>query len=81
MATESLPAEKTFRELRKARGYGQADIARELGVRGESVWGWEKYGRQPMPATLRKIAALLDVPIALLVDPAFWKNGATDGAD
>lgn len=62
---------ETFRELRQRRGFGQADLARVLGVRPESVWNWD-HGRRPKPATLRLLAKTLDVPIERLTDPAFW---------
>jgi transcriptional regulator with XRE-family HTH domain len=77
MTTETLapgvqPGE-TFRDVRIRKGWGQAELARELAIRPESVWGWEKRGRMPLPRYRRRIATLFEIPIEAVMNPDFWK--------
>jgi transcriptional regulator with XRE-family HTH domain len=52
-----------IRELRAALGISQADLAAAAGVDRTAIWRIERGGSQPRPATLRKIADRLGVPI------------------
>jgi transcriptional regulator with XRE-family HTH domain len=52
-----------IRELRTALGISQADLAAAAGVDRTAVWRIERDGTQPRPATLRKIADRLGVPL------------------
>ncbi len=55
-----------IRELRERRSYGQAELARLVGLTPNSVWAIEAGRQRPRPATLRKIAQLLRVPVEQL---------------
>lgn len=59
-----------IRELRERKAYGQAELARLVGITGTSMWAIEAGRHAPRPATLRKIAAVLDVPIEHLTQDA-----------
>lgn len=52
-----------IRELRAALGISQADLASAAGIDRTAVWRIERAGSQPRPATLRKIADRLGVPL------------------
>jgi transcriptional regulator with XRE-family HTH domain len=52
-----------IREARERKAYGQAELARAIGVTPTSLWAIESGRHAPRPATLRKIAQALGVPI------------------
>jgi transcriptional regulator with XRE-family HTH domain len=52
-----------IRELRERKAYGQAELAREVGITPTSLWAIETGRRTPRPRTVRKIAEVLGVPV------------------
>lgn len=50
-----------IKELRQARGWTQADLARRLGVTGNGVNSWEQGLSMPSPASLVDLARLFSV--------------------
>lgn len=59
-----------LRRLRIAKGLSQASMAKQLGVSGASVSGWEKGRVRPKEDRLSELASLLSVPVSqILVDP------------
>jgi len=52
-----------IRELRERKAYGQAELARAVGITPTSLWAIEAGRHAPRPATLRKIAQHLGVAI------------------
>ena len=55
-----------IRELRKALGISQVELAASVGVDGSTMWRIETGARQPRDPTLRKIADRLGVPLAAI---------------
>ena len=55
-----MTAEK-IKELRQARGWTQADLARRLGVTRNGVNSWEQGLSMPSPASLVDLARLFSV--------------------
>ncbi|MGN0817452.1 MAG: helix-turn-helix domain-containing protein [Candidatus Coproplasma sp.] len=49
-----------LKELRKARGYSQKELAEKLNVTNSSVCDWERQRSEPSLATVIKIARLFD---------------------
>jgi transcriptional regulator with XRE-family HTH domain len=58
-----------IRELRERKAYGQAELARAVGLTPTSLWAIEAGRHAPRPATLRKIAEALGVPVEELTRP------------
>ena len=56
-----------LRELRKERGYRQADLATELGVAQTTVANYEQHTRFPDETMLLKIANLFGVSLDYLL--------------
>lgn len=56
--------------LRKRRGLTQAQLAEQLGVEQPTVQRWEKGKREPDLTQLMKIAFILGVEPAALIDPS-----------
>ena len=52
---------KTIRELRKEKGWSQAELAHRAGVAPSSVYNWESGRFEPRASQLRDLAAALDV--------------------
>lgn len=50
-----------IKELRQARGWTQADLARRLGVTRNGVNSWEQWLSMPSPASLVDLARLFSV--------------------
>jgi len=50
-----------LRELRKARGYTQEQLANKIGVAKTTITGYEKNNREPNVLTITKLAQALDV--------------------
>lgn len=63
-----------LRQLRKDKGLNQIDLAQRVGVSIDSVRRWEAGKREPRLGELEKIALVLEVPVASLI------NGAEVGA-
>ncbi|MFV0307598.1 MAG: helix-turn-helix transcriptional regulator [Desertimonas sp.] len=57
-----------LRRARRAAGLNQADLARQVGVKQASVSDWERGRRSPRPTRIKKIAAVLGIDPAQLVD-------------
>jgi len=55
-----------IREVRERKSYGQAELARAVGMTATSLWAIEAGRHVPRPATLRKIAEHLGIPIEQL---------------
>ncbi len=55
-----------IRELREQKSFGQAELARAVGITGTSLWAIEAGRHMPRPATVRKIAEQLGVSIEVL---------------
>jgi transcriptional regulator with XRE-family HTH domain len=53
-----------LRRLRLLKGWSRRDLAREADVSVDTVLDLENRARAPRPATMRKIAAALGVPLA-----------------
>jgi len=59
-----------IRDWRARRSYGQAELARAVGITPNTLYRIETEGRTPRPATIRKIADILQVSVEnLLSDP------------
>lgn len=56
-----------IKELRQARGWTQADLARRLGVTRNGVNSWEQGLSMPSPASLVDLARLFSVPTDYLL--------------
>jgi transcriptional regulator with XRE-family HTH domain len=55
-----------IRDLRERHGYGQAELARLVGMTPNTLWRIEHEGREPRGPALRKIAEILQVDVATL---------------
>jgi transcriptional regulator with XRE-family HTH domain len=64
------PLGTRIKDLRELKAYGQAELAREVGITPTSMWAIEAGRHTPRPATLRKIAGVLGVPVESLTRPA-----------
>lgn len=58
-----------IRELRKKAGLTQASLARELGVKRETVAQWERGENKPRAATLLKLADYFHCTVDSLLRP------------
>ncbi len=47
-----------IKELRKKKGWGQEDLAREIGVSLSTVQRWERLGGQPTRLARRELAKI-----------------------
>jgi transcriptional regulator with XRE-family HTH domain len=56
-----------IREARLAKGWTQAALGSRMGVNGRTVQRWQS-GRLPRPSTLTRLAGVLGVPQAYLVE-------------
>ena len=56
-------AKKTIRQLRKERGWLQADLAEQLGVHRSAVSTWERGVYLPEPRTLLRLGDLFGVSV------------------
>ena len=61
----------TIKELRQKAGLTQLELADLTGIDGPQLSRIERGERNAGPKSLKRIAAALDVPIALLVQPNF----------
>lgn len=67
-----------IREVRERKAYGQAELARAVGITATSLWAIEAGRHVPRPATLRKIAEHLGVPIEQLTQDSDAEHEPTD---
>ena len=67
-----------IKELRQARGWTQADLARRLSITRNGVNSWEQGLSTPSPASLVDLARLFSVSPASLVDLARLFSVSTD---
>jgi transcriptional regulator with XRE-family HTH domain len=59
-----------LRELRKAHGMSQHDLAERTGIHPTAIGRYERDGREPLAGTIIRLARGLGVrPAALLEDP------------
>ena len=58
----------TLTRLRTARGLTQAELAAKLGVTDKAVSKWENGRAKPGLDTLRRLAALYDLPVGELLE-------------
>ena len=71
MAEPAHQPTMTIRQLRQARGWTQADLAEQVGVRRKQVQLWEIGKHFPRPATRLALADLFGVSVeAISVGPA-----------
>jgi transcriptional regulator with XRE-family HTH domain len=61
---------ENLRRVRKTRRIGQVTLAERSGVSQPTISGIETGGRDPHPSTLRKLAEVLDVPVATFFEEA-----------
>lgn len=54
---------RKIRHWRERRSYSQGELAQMIGITQNSLWRIEDGRSQPRPATLRKIAEALKVPV------------------
>jgi transcriptional regulator with XRE-family HTH domain len=59
---------RRIRNARKAKGWTLDQLATALDISRVSVWGWENGKTHPRPSRLAEVAAVLDLPVHLLVD-------------
>jgi transcriptional regulator with XRE-family HTH domain len=57
-----------IKAAREKASWGQAELAREVGMTPNGLWHIEKGLRNPRPATVRKIAEVLGIPVPELVE-------------
>ena len=55
-------------ELRKKAGLSQWDLAQQLGVTNKAVSKWENGKAKPATETLRKLAALYEISVDILLE-------------
>lgn len=56
-----------IKKAREKAGISQPKLGRELDCHTVTVWRWEADKAEPTVATLRRIAAVLRVPVAELI--------------
>ena len=59
---------ENIRRWREYRAYGQAELARLVGISPNTLYRIEVEGREPRPATLRRLAEVLAMDVATLRD-------------
>lgn len=62
---------KSFKELRKQKGFTQEGLAKEVGVKQCTVSSWENGNSKPDLLTTCKVAQALDCAIQTVVDCFF----------
>src|SRR5699024_5653337 len=58
---ENKPISKKLKELREEKGYLQKFVANKIGVRSNTLSGYENATRSPAPEMILKLADLYDV--------------------
>jgi transcriptional regulator with XRE-family HTH domain len=56
-----------IKAAREAKVWGQAELAREIGITRNGLWHIEHGKRNPRPSTIRKIAGVLGIDPAELL--------------
>ena len=67
MNNSDLIFTERLKQLRKAHGYTQDELAKQLGIARTSVSGYERGDRKPDLEMLSKIANLFDKPVDYLI--------------
>ena len=67
MGSTTIPIGEKVRELRKARGWLQQDLADRAGVSRQTVVNLENGRHVPEVATLAKLAGALEAPLPELL--------------
>lgn len=70
-----------IRSARKARGMTQDDLAAAVGVSRSAVAQWETDRAGQVRGNLARVAAVLDIPVAHLVDSAAAPAIPADGTE
>lgn len=68
MATLKEKFGNRLREIRKAKGYTQEQVAEKIGIEPPNISKLEKGAHFPLPENIEKIAKALDVDIRELFD-------------
>jgi XRE family transcriptional regulator, fatty acid utilization regulator len=56
-----------IKAAREAKVWGQAELAREVGITPNGLWHIENGKRNPRPSTIRKIAEVLGIDVKELL--------------
>lgn len=65
---------RKIREIRKAKGMSQTDVASKLNVTRQNISQYERGDRFPKISTLAKLATVLDVPVETLLSDNMTGN-------
>lgn len=68
MATLKEKFGNRLREIRKAKGYTQEQVAEKIGIEPPNISKLEKGAHFPLPENIEKIAKALDIDIRELFD-------------
>ena len=79
MSTPSASVGARIRAARQAHGWTQDDLAIAVGVSRSAVAQWETDRAGQIRANISRIAAALDLPVALLLDGAAPQPDPTPG--
>ena len=66
-------------ELRKEKGFTQADLAEQMGVTDKAVSKWERDLSYPDISSIPKLAEVLEVPLEQLMKVEKGKDKAGEG--
>ena len=75
---ESKPISKRLKELREEKGYLQKFVADKIGVRSNTLSGYENGTRSPDPDLILKLAELYEVSTDYLLGRTNNRNGKVE---
>jgi|SRR5690625_1411105 len=75
---ESKPISRKLKELREEKGYLQKFVANKIGVRSNTLSGYENGTRSPDPEMILKLAELYDVSTDCLLGRTDNSNSKID---
>jgi len=75
---EDKPISKKLKELREEKGYLQKFVADKIGVRSNTLSGYENGTRSPDPEMILKLAELYDVSTDYLLGRTSNRNSKTE---
>src|SRR5690625_3735895 len=75
---EDKPISKKLKELREEKGYLQKFVADKIGVRSNTLSGYENGTRSPDPEMILKLAELYDVSNDYLIRRTSNRNSKTE---
>lgn len=75
---ESKPISRKLKELREEKGYLQKFVANKIGVRSNTLSGYENGTRSPDPEMILKLAELYDVSTDYLLGRTDNSNSKID---